>query len=300
MSKATKQHQLIGPKSARTWVGILGLALLSAVVASGAYAQPAPAEKPAAEAAEAKTTTTEAPPAKPATTEATHGRPANKPYYIEFRARNAQTYGHTFSIYGRVNENGKIATSAVAGLHPATESALPWMVGHFVVVPSETGASDGDKDDQYVLARFHVALSADEFKKVVGYVKELQAKSPMWHAVLYNCNAFVGDIAKFMGMETPASTLLMPADYINGLKKLNMKRTGIIGTPVEVMSAERLREAALRAQGKKVAAQPEGAAKPSDQKPKKQADNKPAKPAQAATGSAAANPNSPNLASGVR
>jgi hypothetical protein len=105
---------------------------------------------------------------------------------------------------------------------------------------------------------------------VVAHVKELQAKSPMWHAVLYNCNAFVGDIAKFMGMETPGSTLLMPADYINGLKKLNMGKKGLIGTPVEVMSPEKLREAALRAHGKKAAVQPEGAARPAEPKPRKQ------------------------------
>ena len=69
-----------------------------------------------------------------------------KPYYIEFRARSAQSYGHTFSIYGRLNGQ-KIASKTVAGLHPFTESALPWMVGHLVVVPSETGASDGDTED---------------------------------------------------------------------------------------------------------------------------------------------------------
>jgi hypothetical protein len=173
-----------------------------------------------------------------------------KPYYIEFRSRSAQSYGHTFSIYGRLNGQGKIASKTVAGLHPFTESALPWMVGHLVVVPSETGASDGDTEDQYVTARFRVALNQDEYKKVTGFVKELQKKSPLWHAVLYNCNAFVGDIARFMGMETPASTMLMPADYINSLRDLNISRVnvaGVIGTPVKVADAAKLRAEALKA-----------------------------------------------------
>jgi len=184
-------------------------------------------------------------------TEQSAAKPAvgvGKPYYIEFRARNAESYGHTFSIYGRLGANGKIATKSVAGLHPFTENALPWMVGHLILVPSETGASDGDTEDQYVLARFRVALSAEEYKKVTRYIKDLQKSSPVWHAVLYNCNAFVGDIAKFMGMETPGSTMLMPATYINGLRDLNIsKKTGIIGTPVKVESAEQLREQALKA-----------------------------------------------------
>lgn len=172
----------------------------------------------------------------------------SKPYYVEFRARSAQSYGHTFLIHGRLNGN-KIATKTVAGLHPFTESAVPWMVGHLVLVPSETGASDGDTEDQYVTARFRVALTADEYKRVTAYIKDLQKNSPVWHAVLYNCNAFVGDIARFMGMDTPISTLLMPADYIDGLRDLNISKqrtAGSIGTPVGVPSAEKLREEALK------------------------------------------------------
>ena len=173
-----------------------------------------------------------------------------KHYFIEFRARAAQSYGHTFSIFGRINAQGKIVTSEVAGLHPFTESAIPWMIGHLVVVPSEIGASDGDTEDQYVLARFRVVLSEAEYKKVTKFIKQLQDKSPLWHAVLYNCNAFVGDIARFMGLETPTSTLSMPQEYIDTLRDLNIKRTnlaGVIGTPVEVEDAAVLRAAALRA-----------------------------------------------------
>jgi hypothetical protein len=172
-----------------------------------------------------------------------------KPYYIEFRSRSAQSYGHTFSIYGRLNGQGKIASKVVAGLHPFTESAVPWMIGHLFLVPSETGASDGDTEDQYVTARFRVALSQAEYAKVTTYIKDLQKKSPVWHAVLYNCNAFVGDIARFMGFETPSSTMLMPADYINGLRDLNISRTaaaGVIGTPVKVEDPAKLRAQALK------------------------------------------------------
>jgi len=174
---------------------------------------------------------------------------AGKAYYIEFRSRSAKSYGHTFSIYGRLNGQGKIASKVVAGLHPFTESALPWMVGHLFLVPSETGASDGDTEDQYVTARFRVALNPAEYAKVTAFIKDLQKKSPVWHAVLYNCNAFVGDIAHFMGLETPSSTMLMPEDYINGLRTLNISRTGaagVIGTPVKVEDPAQLRAQALK------------------------------------------------------
>jgi len=174
----------------------------------------------------------------------------SKPYYIEFRARSAQSYGHTFSIYGRLNAQGKIVTKTVAGLHPFTESPLPWMVGHLIMVPSETGASDGDNEDQYVIARFRMALNAAEYQKVTTFIKELQKKSPVWHAALYNCNAFVGDIARFMGLETPMSSWLQPENYINGIRDLNKSKVnvaGVIGTPVRVEDPEKLRANALKA-----------------------------------------------------
>jgi hypothetical protein len=101
----------------------------------------------------------------------------------------------------------------------------------------------------------------------------------MWHAVLYNCNAWVGDVAKFMGMDVPASPLLMPADYINSLKKLNMHKAGVVGTPIEVASPAQLREARLRAiaaQGKKTAvAAVGGAAQKTDQAGAKMPGDKP-------------------------
>jgi hypothetical protein len=209
--------------------------------------EPAPSAQPPANHAVEHQSTANVKPAD----DGSAAKPLGKPYYIEFRSRSAQSYGHTFAIYGRLNANGRIQTKTVAGLHPATESPVPWMIGHFVLVPSETGASDGDTEDQYVTARFQVLLSADEYKKVVGYIKGLQAKSPVWHAVLYNCNAFVGDIAKFMGMEAPGSTMSMPAEYISSLRELNIKKSvGLIGTPKNVASAEQLRAEALRSPGR--------------------------------------------------
>src|SRR5262249_34783077 len=145
-----------------------------------------------------------------------------RPYYVEFRARAAQSYGHTFLVHGKVGSSTKITASQVAGLHPFTESPVPWMMGHLVLVPSETGASDGDTEEIYVIARYRVLLTEGEYRKVAAYIKQHQANSPLWHAVLYNCNAWVGDVAKFMGLKTPfSSVLLYPQDYINTLKEVN-------------------------------------------------------------------------------
>jgi len=142
-----------------------------------------------------------------------------KSYFIEFRARAAQSYGHTFAVHGRVGQ--KITADQVVGLHPFTESPIPWMAGHIILVPSETGASDGDTEDQYVIARYRILLTEQEHRRLVAHMKQMQASSPVWHAVFYNCNAFVADIAKYMGLKTPFSTLLMPKDFITKLRELN-------------------------------------------------------------------------------
>src|SRR4051812_35545486 len=165
-------------------------------------------------------------PAEPDPPESSAAAPAHpavpkigKPYFIEFRARSAMSYGHTFAVIGR---SGRRLTKAnVVGLHPFTESSIPWVVGHLVVVPSETGWSDGDIEDRYIIARYRIALSESEYRHLMIYVAELKAASPLWHAVLYNCNAFVGDIAAYMGLQTPSSSLAMPKDYITELKNLN-------------------------------------------------------------------------------
>lgn len=145
-------------------------------------------------------------------------------YFVEFRSRYALSYGHTFAAHGKLNargEVGKLTEEQVAGLHPAGDSPIPWMIGHVAPVVSETGPSDGDLDDQYVSARYRVTMNKTQYDKVATYIKQLRSGSPVWHATLYNCNAFVADIAKSMGLRTPFSTLLLPADFINSLRDLN-------------------------------------------------------------------------------
>ena len=191
-------------------IGIFGL---SAFHASPILAQETTGATPAVVQAPAKATRT-------AARKQQAPRAAGQ-YFIEFRSRYALSYGHTFAAFGRLNAKGEIVEREVAGLHPAGDSPVPWMMGHLFIVPSETGPSDGDLEDEYISARYRVTMNEAEYRKVVGYIRQLQAGSPVWHAVLYNCNAFVADIARYMGLKTPSSTLLYPADFINEMRKLN-------------------------------------------------------------------------------
>jgi hypothetical protein len=42
-----------------------------------------------------------------------------------------------------------------------------------------------------------------------------------WSVELYNCNAFVADIANFMGLKVPSSTWIYPKVFVANMRKIN-------------------------------------------------------------------------------
>ena len=125
------------------------------------------------------------------------GRTAKGPYYVDFRARTAASWGHAFVWYGKTSERAV----EVAGLTPAGDT-FTYVLGHLTWVPSETGASYGDLDPEYLTASYRVYLSEPDAKRVFAYIKKLQASSPVWNAETSNCTAFIGSIAEFYGTES--------------------------------------------------------------------------------------------------
>ena len=151
------------------------------------------------------------------------------PYFVEFRARAAASYGHMYVLYGQLNGQGEIVKSDIAGFHPKGDandcencSLVPWTVGHVLFVPSEIGASDGDLEEKYVTGRYRVMVDGATFKKVSAHVKRLKAEKPLWNALINNCVTFGNDIAVLIGLKTPSGVNLMkPEQYIESLRELN-------------------------------------------------------------------------------
>jgi hypothetical protein len=140
---------------------------------------------------------------------------AKGPYYVDFRARTAASYGHAFVWFGKTSDK-KVE---VAGLWPQGDE-VPYMLGHLMWVPAGTGATYGDLDVQYLTASYRVYLSEEDAKKTFAYIKHLQETNPLWNAETTNCTAFIGRIASFMGLKTPFH-LQKPEDYVNQLKEMN-------------------------------------------------------------------------------
>lgn len=155
---------------------------------------------------------------------------SSKQYYVEFRARHALSYGHTFLVHGKLRPNGEVGqvtADQVAGLHPAGDGPQLWSLGHVVPVPAETGASDGDTEDEYISASFRILLDEPTYRRVAAHIRAKQAKPSMWHAVLYNCNTWIAEIANYMGLQAPGNNLLYPADFINTMKQMNPARASV-------------------------------------------------------------------------
>jgi hypothetical protein len=149
-------------------------------------------------------------------------------YFIEFRARSANSYGHMYVLYGRVNGRRQIVKSEIAGLHPAGDasdcldcSRVPWTIGHLIFVPAETGPSDGDLEEKYVTARYRLWLSAAEYKNVSAYIAKLKANTKVWNALWANCVGFGRNVATHMGLSVPGLIWMKPDFFVTSLRKLN-------------------------------------------------------------------------------
>ena len=140
-------------------------------------------------------------------------------YYFEFRSRQAWDYGHTFVVFGRVGEAP--SRNNVAGLSPKGDDPSMWVMGHYVPVPSDTGWTDGDLEDRYITSRYRVLVSKEQYDRTVAFIRQLQAKSTTWSVEMYNCNAFVADIAKYMGLKVPASSWIYPRVFVSNMRKIN-------------------------------------------------------------------------------
>jgi hypothetical protein len=140
---------------------------------------------------------------------------AKGPYYVDFRARTAASWGHAFVWFGKTSQR----EVEVAGLTPAGDT-LEYVLGYVTWVPSETGASYGDLDPEYLTASYRVYLNEPDAKRVFAYIRKLQASSPVWSAEISNCTSFIGSIADFMGLKVPVRWL-RPEEYVNRLKTMN-------------------------------------------------------------------------------
>jgi hypothetical protein len=156
-------------------------------------------------------------------------------YYVEFRVAVNGVYGHSYIPYGRLDSLGLPATAAYADIHPTGD--LPSMVlGHFFPMHAAT-IPEKDTLGYRIARRFRRPVTAAEYGRLNAVIAHIRAARHSWSVLAYNCNDFVADVARAVGMQTPA-TLSLPYDFIPALQAINASKRRQISAPPPARVAE--------------------------------------------------------------
>lgn len=139
---------------------------------------------------------------------------------VEFRARTGpDIVGHTFIAYGRVADDYSIADEKAAGLYPKDN------IGGFVfgITGTESTMTPVALDELIPPSIvYRHRLTADQYARLLAAIEEARADPPDWSWTGYNCNSFVADMARVVGLKVPTGyTWLAPMLLVSELKHLN-------------------------------------------------------------------------------
>jgi hypothetical protein len=96
------------------------------------------------------------------------------------------------------------------------------VLGHFFAMEAAT-VPEKDTLGYQIATRFRRPLSAAEYRKLELLIARIRAVHHSWSVLGYNCNDFVADVARGMGMKTP-TTLSLPYEFIPTLQAINERR----------------------------------------------------------------------------
>ena len=103
-------------------------------------------------------------------------------------------------------------------IHPTGD--IPSMVlGHFIPMDAAT-TPEMDTLGRKIASRFRRVLTAADYHRLNAMIAHTRAAGHAWSILAYNCNDFVADVARGIGMQTP-TTLSLPYDFISMLKAMN-------------------------------------------------------------------------------
>jgi hypothetical protein len=139
-------------------------------------------------------------------------------HFIDFRSRPGELWGHTFILYGRIDERGQPVELHRAGLYP-DDGRAGLILGTFVPVPAAVRViADDHKETPNAIYRRR--LTARQYAKLKAIVAELRATDRGWHMFTHNCNDFARVVADSLGLDTPPA-ILLPNAWVRALKAMN-------------------------------------------------------------------------------
>jgi hypothetical protein len=139
-------------------------------------------------------------------------------HFIDFRSRPGELWGHTFILYGRIDERGKPVELHRAGLYP-DDGRAGLIVGTFVPVRAAVRAIPEDHKET-PNAIYRRRLTAAQYAQLKATVAHFRATDHGWHMLTHNCNDFARMVAKSLGLRTPPA-ILLPNAWVRALKAMN-------------------------------------------------------------------------------
>lgn len=141
-------------------------------------------------------------------------------YYVNFYSRWLSVYGHTYVVYGRLDNSGKPLDRHFAALYPRggylglTAGSLPLMV------PATTLPLEDDRTFG-TIAVYHREINAAQYEKIETFVYEARSRANVWNLYTLNCNYFAGQVAEAIGLRAPPLSAQITPMYVKELELLN-------------------------------------------------------------------------------
>ena len=137
-------------------------------------------------------------------------------YFIDFRAHSALSYGHTFVVFGRAArvDAAKCRRAASQG-----RQLVHIIFGHLLPVdpkPARATAISTSNTRRHATASGSPPGVPRRWSAISASCKPVHRRGTR----PFNCNAFVGTIAHFVGLSSPP-TWLFPDDFVNSLRRMN-------------------------------------------------------------------------------
>lgn len=160
---------------------------------------------------------------KPRMINATRMTPGH-PYYMEMRLRHTPPLpvGHVYIAYGRLGPNGEpldeklIMLAPVGGYGGAAFAAAVPMPG--VLEPY------GDDCILRPVAAYRLSLTAQKFEQLLLEIERQKEKKPTYSLFAYNCNMFMSDVAKSVGILPPENIYTASLTYFYEMMDRNEGR----------------------------------------------------------------------------
>jgi hypothetical protein len=140
-------------------------------------------------------------------------------YVVEFRARaGLDIIGHSYLVFGIMGDDEEIIDPVHTGLYPNDITGFAFAVGG-AKATTEAVALDKTIAPTTVYRR---TLTPAQYQRLSAAVERARVDPPSWSWTNYNCNTYMADLAREIGLKTPTGgSWMAPTLFVSQLKELN-------------------------------------------------------------------------------